>query len=187
MSTTYEVGVDDIGRTLTARVQFRDALNNLETLTSEVTEVVPRGPVIEVPTNGYVWDTDPQTDNTITVDTSTMNYSYLLDPPGFTYVWIYVNEDGTSEGVATSGFNLDSEGFNLDSNANQSYRLREANEGKYLQVEVSFRDADDFLHTKLANERTPVITESTITPPPPPPTATATPEPNNPATGTRDH
>ena len=190
VSTTYEVGVDDIGRTLTARVQFRDALNNLETLTNDLTatgltNVVPRGPVIEVPTNGYVWDTDPQTDNTITVDTSTMNYSYLPDPPPeFTYVWIYVNEDGTSEGVATSGFNLDPEGFNIDSNAHQSYRLREANEGKYLQVEVSFRDADNILHTKLANERTPVITESTITPPPPPPTATATPEPSNPATGT---
>ena len=190
VSTTYEVGVDDIGRTLTARVQFRDALNNLETLTNDLTatgltNVVPRGPVIEVPTNGYVWDTDPQTDNTITVDTSTMNYSYLPDPPPeFTYVWIYVNEDGTSEGVATSGFNLDPEGFNIDSNAHQSYRLREANEGKYLQVEVSFRDADNILHTKLANERTPVITESTITPPPPPPTATATPEPSNPTTGT---
>ena len=188
VSTTYAVGVADIGRILTARVQFRDALNNLETLTNDLmdtglTNVVPRGPVIEVPTNGYVWDTDPQTDNTITVDTADMGYSYLLDPPGFTYVWIYVNEDGTPEGLATTGFNIDSEGFNIDSNANQSYRLRAENEDKYLQVEVSFRDADNFLHTKLAKERTPQITRG-VDPPPPTVTPTATPVANNPATGT---
>ena len=98
VSTTYVVSVDDIGRILTARVRFRDALNNLEMLTSEVTDAVPSGPVILAP-NGYVWDSHPQTDNTITVDTSTMTYSYLADPPEFTYLWVYMRADGSEEGM----------------------------------------------------------------------------------------
>ena len=185
VSTTYEVGVADIGRILTARVQFRDALNNLETLTSAVPDAVPSGPVITAP-NGYVWDSHPQTDNTITVDTSAMTYSYMADPPEFTYLWVYMNANGT-ERVMRDGFGGRIFPSGNTTPGSDTYPLAEVDEDEYMQVRVTFTDTDSVRHTRFANMQTPQITESTIMPPPPPPpppTATATPVVNNPATGT---
>ena len=182
VSTTYVVSVDDIGRILTARVRFRDALNNLEMLTSEVTDAVPSGPVIRA-TNGYVWDSYPQTDNTITVDTSTMTYSYLADPPEFTYLWVYMRADGSEEMPRDSN-NVRVFPSGNTTPSSDTYALARADNDKYMQVRVTFTDTDDVRHTRFANMQTPQITESTITPPETPtPTPTPTPD-NNPATGT---
>ena len=200
-ASAYVVSVDDVGGTLAARVQFRDALNNLETLTSDEEVAVPSGPVILAP-NGYIWDSHPQTDNTITVDTSTMNYSYMPANPTFSYLWRYVDaagaevvvyEQDANEGGMNSltppgiGWSLVFAPGNTTPGSS-SYVLAEVDNNKYLQVTVSFTDADNFLHTRWANVQTPLITESTQPPPPPPPppspTPTATPEPNIKATGT---
>ena len=144
---TYDVTVADIGSTLEARAHFVDDLSNAETLTSTATARVPSGPVIRA-TNGFFWDNNAATDDSITVDTSTMTYTYL--PPGatFTYEWIYVDASGTSEGPASG----------TDSTS-QTYGLTSVDDMKYMQVEVFFTDTDSSAVAKLANMQTRLITE----------------------------
>ena len=144
---TYIVTVADIGFTLAARAQFRDDLNNLETLTSTATAPVPSGPVIRAP-NGFFWDDNAATDDSITVDTSTMNYTYLPSGATFTYEWLYVDASGTE----VDGDTPDTD-FML-----QTYGLTSADDMKYMQVEVIFTDTNGFDVAKLANVQTPLIT-----------------------------
>ena len=151
-----------------------------------MTDAVPSGPVILAP-NGYVWDSHPQTDNTITVDTSAMTYSYMADPPEFTYLWVYMNANGT-ERVMRDGVGGRIFPSGNTTPGSDTYPLAEVDEDEYMQVRVTFTDTDSVRHTRFANMQTPQITESTIMPPPPPPppppTPTATLVVNNPATGT---
>ena len=145
VGNTYRVEVKDIGRTLSVQVRFMDDERFSEMLTSEPAAVVPSGPVIELDSGstGYFYDDVPTTNNTITVDTSVMNYSYLPSGATFTYQWIYVREDGTKDGEASA----------TDSTS-QTYGLTSADHDKYLQVEVTFAGV-----TKLANMRTPQIAD----------------------------
>ena len=148
MGDTYQVTVDDIDFRLSAGVRFRDAKGNNETLRSEETEIVPSGPVISrTATGDYLWDRDPTTDDTISVVTFVMGYSYLPDSPTFTYQWIYVDEDGGNP-VDVSGATLD------------TYTLTSADDLKYLQVEVTFEDTrGNSTATRLANFATELIRE----------------------------
>ena len=145
VGNTYRVEVKDIGRTLSVQVRFMDDERFSEMLTSEPAAVVPSGPVIELDSGstGYFYDDVPTTNNTITVDTSAMTYSYLPSGATFTYQWIYVREDGTKDGEASA----------TDSTS-QTYGLTSADHDKYLQVEVTFAGV-----TKLANMRTPQIAD----------------------------
>ena len=145
---TYIVTVADIGFTLAARAQFRDDLNNLETLTSTATAPVPSGPVIRAP-NGFFWDDNAATDDSITVDTSTMNYTYLPSGATFTYEWLYVDASGTEEDGDTPGTDFTS----------QTYGLTSVDDMKYMQVEVIFTDTNGVGAAKLANVQTRLITE----------------------------
>ena len=139
---SYVVGVRDIGETFSARVRFLDALGVRETLTSTATTAVPSGAVIQAP-NGFFWDDNTTTDDSITVVTSTMSYSYLPSGATFTYQWIYVDADGTSQGIASG----------TDS-ASQTYGLTSVDDMQYLQVEVTFTDTNSNSVTKLANAQT---------------------------------
>ena len=140
---TYVVTIADIGSMLAARAHFMDDLNNAETLLSASTAEVPSGPVIRAP-NGYLWDENPGTDDTITVDTSVMNYTYLANRT-FTYQWILVDANG-GNAIPIPGANT------------QTYGLTSVHDMKYLQVRVSFTDTNSNSVTKLANEQTPEIT-----------------------------
>ena len=145
---TYDVTVADIGSTLEARAHFVDDLSNAETLTSTATARVPSGPVIRAP-NGFFWDNNAATDDSITVDTSTMDYSYLPSGATFTFEWFYVDASGTEEDGDTPGPDFMS----------QTYGLTSVDDMKYMQVEVFFTDTNGFNVAKLANVQTRLITE----------------------------
>ncbi len=144
---SYVVGVSDIGVTFAAQVRFLDALGVRETLTSVATIAVPSGAVIQAP-NGYFWDDNTTSDDSITVDTSTMNYSYLPSGATFTYQWIYVDAGGTKEGDASGTDSM-----------SQTYGLTSADDMKYMQVEVTFTDTNSASVMKLANMQTRQIAE----------------------------
>ena len=144
---TYDVTVADIGSTLEARAHFMDDLLNAETLTSAATAEVPSGPVIRAP-NGYLWDDNAATDDTITVDTSVMGYTYVHTTASmFTYQWVYVDANGLGASPATVPADM------------QEYTLTMADDMKYLQVEVEFTDGNGDSVTKRANMQTRLITE----------------------------
>ena len=103
--------------------------------------------MIQAP-NGFFWDANTTTDDSITVDTSTMNYSYLPSGATFTYQWIYVDAGGTKESDASG----------TDSTS-QTYGLTSADDMKYMQVEVTFTDTSSNSVTKLANAQTRQIVE----------------------------
>ena len=116
-----------------------------------------------------------------------MTYSYMADPPEFTYLWVYMNANGT-ERVMRDGVGGRIFPSGNTTPGSDTYPLAEVDEDEYMQVRVTFTDTDSVRHTRFANMQTPQITESTIMPPPPPPppppTPTATLVVNNPATGT---
>ena len=97
--------------------------------------------------NGYLWDENPGTDDSITVDTSVMGYSYLHTTGStFTYQWIYVDAAGFGATTATAPEDA------------ESYALTMADDMKYLQVAVGFTDTNGDLMIKRAIMQTPLIT-----------------------------
>ena len=159
--STYVVQGEDIGLTLSARLVFDDMLGTREMLTSDPTTAVASGPVIQAPT-GYFWDDDPTTANTISVDTSVMNYSYLPSGATFTYQWIYVDEDGTELRVYEDANGMqfvnpttiapDYTRVYAPGNTTPSsdeYELAMVDDDKYLQVRVSFTDSGSNLRDQV--------------------------------------
>ena len=142
---TYVVAVSDIGMMLSAQAQFRDDLDNVETLTSEATIEVPSGPVI-LASNGYVWVDDPSIVNTISVDTLRMNYTYLSPLAMFAYRWFYVTAEGAPRDYIPGA-------------TQSAYTLTSADVGKSIDVEVNFLSTALDAVSVTANEPTPLITE----------------------------
>ena len=70
---SYLVPVDDIGAEISLRLQFTDALGFEEELVSDQSDPVPNGPVIMAP-NGYYFDDNEATVETLTVDFSRLDY-----------------------------------------------------------------------------------------------------------------
>ena len=150
----YYPTVADIGKNIVAIVEFQDDFGVGLSITSAAFGPVASGPVIVPPRTGYYWDDLGGTGEVLVVDTDAITFSYLpvVGPERFTYQWIYVDEDGGSTGA---GLGL---ADGVPSNM-KSYALTEVDNGKYLQVRVTFNESvNDTARTIRANVQTPLIT-----------------------------
>ena len=122
-SSTYTLADADEGRTIRVRVSFTDDADNDESLTSAATETVlarPNRAAAGLPTIGGT----PQVDQTLTADTSAISDEDGLTSATFEYQW-------------TAG------GTEVDGATNFTYTLTASEQGKTIQVKVSFTDDAD--------------------------------------------
>ena len=119
-NSRYTLSDDDVGKAIKVRVSFTDDANNEETLTSAPTAAVEarlNTPATGLPAiNGTV-----QVGETLTVDTSAIADADGLDDATFTYQWLA--DDANIQGATDS-----------------TYTLADSDEGKAIQVKVSFAD-----------------------------------------------
>ena len=125
--STYTLVAADEGKTIEVKVSFADDANNLETLTSAATAAVaahPNSPPTGLPTiSGTV-----QVGETLTADTSGIADQDGLDNATFSYQW---RADDSAITDATGS----------------TYTLVAADEGKTIEVKVSFADDANNLET----------------------------------------
>ena len=147
---TYTLTADDEGKTVQVRVSFTDDAGHDETLTSEATDAVAAAPAPNSPATGApVIGGTPRVGETLTADTSGIEDEDGLDSVSYSYQWM---ADGADIAGATAG----------------TYTLTADDEGKTVQVRVSF--TDDAGHDEtLTSEATDAVA--------------AAPAPNSPATG----
>ena len=119
-ASTYTLKDADVGKIIKVRVSFTDDANNQETLTSEATAVVEarsNSAATGLPTiSGKA-----QMDETLTANTSGITDDDGLDNVSYSYQWIAGDADISGAGGST-------------------YTVRDADEGKTIQVRVSFTD-----------------------------------------------
>ena len=157
----YDIRGDDVGARLSLRLRFTDKFGFDEEFLSEASDPIVNGPEI-VATNGFYFDDDVTTVETLTVDLSGLNYPDMPANRSYEYDWSYVDADLDYSRRMQIPFN----------STGVTYTITDADDGKYIFVSVTIFDADtnDFWGFKLANEATPKITmRPTIPPPPPPP------------------
>ena len=88
---TYTPKQTDVGKQIVATVHFRDDQSNPLTATSAPTLPVRSSAVIDAPSGFYI-------NETLQVNTAVMTLQGApTDPSAFTYQWIYVSANGTSE------------------------------------------------------------------------------------------
>ena len=145
-SSSYTLVEADNGKTIQVNVSFRDDRNHQESLTSAATAAVeprPNSPATGAPTISGT----ARVGETLTASTSDIDDADGLDNVGYSYQWL---ANGADIAGATSS----------------SYTLVEADNGKTIQVNVSFRD--DRNHQESLTSAA---------------TAAVEPRPNSPATG----
>ena len=121
-NSTYTLIEADEGKTVRVRVSFTDDAGNDETLTSEATDAVAAAPQSNNPATGApTISGTAQVGETLTADTSSIADADGLDDAVFGYQWL---ADGTDITGATGS----------------TYSLADADEGKAIQVQVSFTD-----------------------------------------------
>ena len=145
LGATYTPKQTDVGKQIVAIVHFRDDQSNPLTATSAPTLPVRSSAVIDAPSGFYI-------NETLQVNTAVMTLQGApTDPSAFTYQWIYVAANGNYEGNA----------IGAPSNT-QSYALTTADDGRYLQVEITFTETDPTGTAErmvMANMQTPAISE----------------------------
>ena len=132
-SSSYELTSSEQGQTIQVRVTFTDDAENEETLTSAATEAVataPNHPATGAPT---ITGT-PQVDHTLTADISPIADEDGLDNVSYSYQWI-------------------SGGSDIDGATGSTYTLTASEQGKTVQVRVTFTDDADNEET-LTSEAT---------------------------------
>ena len=123
-SATYTLVVDDIGKTITVRVNYTDDRDFDETLTSAPTAVVEASP--NIPATGLPSITGAaEVGETLTVTTSGIQDANGLSGPTFSYQW--VSNDGTAD-------------MNIEEGTSTSHTLVADDIGKTIKVRVSFTD-----------------------------------------------
>ena len=129
-SSTYTLVDANQGRTIRVKVSFTDDADNDESLTSAATETVlarPNRAAAGLPTISGT----PQVDQTLTADTSAIS-----DEDGLTSATF----GGTS---ATFEYQWTAGGTEVDGATNSTYTLTASEQGKTIQVKVSFTDDTD--------------------------------------------
>ena len=161
----YVVTADDVGSRISLRLQFNDRLGFEEEFVNDPSDPVPNGPVIRA-TNGYNFDDNDATVETLTVDLSRLNYPGVPADRSYTYLWEHVG----AEGDVTDTFSIpqtygDGMGGQIDRGADHdsgaTFTLTSGDDGKYIQVEVTINNASDNdrrWKRKFANRATPEIT-----------------------------
>ena len=118
--STYTLTASEQGKTIKVRVTFTDDAENEETLTSEATVAVAAAPNREATGLPTISGT-PQVEQTLTADTSAITDTDGLANVSFSYQWM---ADGVDIAGATGS----------------SYTLTASEQGKTIQVRVSFTD-----------------------------------------------
>ena len=121
---SYTLIEDDEGRTIKVTVSFTDAKGNPETLTSDPTGEVEAKPNTE-PTGQPTISGNAQVGETLTADTSGIIDDDGLTNVVFAYQWI--RRDGSGDAVIAGA-------------TNPTYTLVSEDEGKTIEVRVSFTD-----------------------------------------------
>ena len=120
-STYTPVEADEV-KAIQVQVSFTDDAGNDETLTSAVTDAVSAAPASNTPATGTpTISGTAQVGETLTVDTTGIADEDGLDNAAFTYQWLA--DDADISGATGS-----------------TYTLADADEGKAIQVQVSFTD-----------------------------------------------
>ena len=125
--STYELSDADEGKTIKVQVTFTDDADNEESLTSAATEAVaarPNSPATGLPTISGT----AQVEETLTVDTSAIADSDGLTNVSYRYQWS--RGDGNAD-------------TDIEDAAVSTYTLATTDEGKTIQVRVSFTDDAD--------------------------------------------
>ena len=123
-SATYTLVVDDIGKTITVRVNYTDDRDFDETLTSAPTAVVEASP--NTPATGLPSITGAaEVGETLSVTTSGIQDANGLSGATFSYQW--VSNDGTAD-------------MNIEEGTSTSHTLVADDIGKTIKVRVSFTD-----------------------------------------------
>ena len=153
--STYTLADSDEGKAIEVKVSFTDDADHEETLTSAATAAVaakPNSPATGAPTiigTAQVGETLTALTNGITDEDGLTNVSY-------TYQWIA--NDADIEGATKS-----------------TYTLADSDEGKAIEVKVSFRDDADHEET-LTSAATPAVAAKPNTPAAGAPTISGTPQ-----------
>ena len=148
--STYTLTANEQGKTVTVRVRFADDRNNIESRASDVTEEVAAAAPNRQATGQPTVDGTPRVGETLTADTSPIDDADGLTNVSFSYQWIAGGSD-------------------IDGATNSTYTLTSSDQGKIVQVRVTFTDDAD-------NEET-LTSGATGT------VAAAAAQANNPATG----
>ena len=123
-SATYSLVVDDIGKTITVRVNYTDDRGFDETLTSVPTAVVEASP--NIPATGLPSITGAaEVGETLSVTTSGIQDANGMSGATFSYQW--VSNDGTAD-------------MDIQEVTSTSYTLVADDIGKTIKVRVSFTD-----------------------------------------------
>ena len=143
-SSTYPLADDGQGKAIRVRVSFTDDAGNDETLTSAATAAVaakPNSPATGQPTiTGAV-----QVGETLTAVTSDIEDDDGLTNASFSYQWLAGDAD-------------------ISGATGSTYTLADADEGKAVQVRVSF--ADDAGNEETLTSAATAAVEPTPAPPP---------------------
>ncbi len=121
--STYALTYSEQGKTIQVRVTFTDDADNTETLTSEATVAVAAAPNREATGLPTISGT-PQVDQTLTADTSPIDDADGLTNVSYEYQWL---AGGTDIAGATGS----------------TYELTSSEQGKTIQVRVTFTDDAD--------------------------------------------
>ena len=126
-SSTYKPVFSDQGKTIKVRVTFTDDRDNTETLASEATGAVAAAPNRDA-TGPPTITGMPQVGQTLTADTSNIADRDGLTNVSYSYQWIAVGSD-------------------IDGATSFSYELTSSEQGRTIQVRVTFIDDRDNAET----------------------------------------
>ena len=154
--SSYLLTSNEQGHTIQVRVTFTDDADNEETLTSAATEAVAAKLQHAAPTGLPTITGTPQVEQTLTADTSAIDDEDGLTNVAYSYQWI---ADGTD----------------IDGATGSSYELTSSEQGKTIQVRVTFTDDAENEET-LTSEATEAVAAKPNTAPTGLPTITGTPQ-----------
>ena len=128
--STYTLVSDDVDKTIKVKVSFTDDAENAETLTSAATDSVVVAPASNSPATGAPTITGTaQVGETLTASTTGISDTDGLTNVSYAYQWL-TSRDAEIDGATSS-----------------TYTLVDADEGKTIQVRVTFTDDQDNAET----------------------------------------
>ena len=147
-SATYTVVEADQGKYLRVRVSFQDDDGNAETAPSDASGPVSAEPNVAATGQPTISGT-AQVGEDLTASTSGISDGNGLTNPTYDYQWLRA-DTATGTGSEISGAR------------SATYRLVEADQGKYVRVRVSFQDDDGNAETVTSDASGPVAAEPNV-------------------------
>ena len=137
-ASTYTLVAADQGTMIKVTVSFTDDASNAETLTSATTPTIGAPPPNTPATGAPTITGTPQVGQTLTADTAAIMDADGLTNVSYTYQWIRVATDATTE-------------TNISEATASTYTLVAADQGTTIKVTVSF--TDDAGNAESADQR----------------------------------